>query len=230
MQPLVALAAITGILACSGPATAAELSGDVGLVSDYRFRGISLSSGQPAVQASLSLEGESGLHLGIWASTIRDPGSKTDAEVDLYAGYGVELSEEIGIDFMATYYAYPSDGESNYLEGSATLALTSGIIEAGLGLSFVPKQSATEDDERRRRRNSYFFAQAAIALPDTPVKLTAAAGYERGFFDEADHGGKWDWTAGVEIALSPIRAAVAYIGSDAPDKDDCLVASLFFDF
>lgn len=209
---------------------AAELSGDIGVVSDYRFRGISLSDGQPAIQASLSLEAESGPYLGAWASTIRDRGSKTSAEVDLYAGYEVALSDAVSIDLVTTYYAYPSDGGSNYLEASATLKLSQGMFETGLGLSIVPKQAATEDESGRRHRSNYVFAQETVTLPGTAIKLNVATGYERGFFDESPNGGKWDWTAGVELDLSPVRGGIAYIGTDAPGEGDCLVASLFFEF
>ena len=230
LRQLLTRAAVAGLLACPDPAEAVDLSGDVGLVSDYRFRGMTLSNGQPAAQASLSLESESGPYVGAWASTIREPGSKTSAEIDLYAGYEVEFSEAVGLDFVATYYAYPWDWGSNYLEASANLKLTSGIFETDFGLGFVPKQPATEDESGRRHRSSYAYVQSAVAVPGTPIKLTVATGYERGFFDETEHGGKWDWSAGVVLILAQVRAGVAYIGTDAPGEDGCLVASVFFEF
>ena len=48
------------------PPAAVTVTGNVALVSDYRFRGISLSGGDPALQGSINLNHESGLYAGIF--------------------------------------------------------------------------------------------------------------------------------------------------------------------
>ena len=211
------------------PAGAVDISGNVGMVSDYRFRGISLSEGQPALQASLNLDHESGIYAGIWTSTIKD-GAGTSAEIDLIAGYELQLSDQSSFDLLTTYYVYPSDGDSNYFETAATFNLSRDNLEASLGVSWVPPQSATKDESGRLRGNFYYFSQVAVSLPGTPVKLNLGGGFERGSFDESKSGGKLDWSLGVEYTLPPARVSIAFVGSDAKSQGECLVAAIFYDF
>lgn len=57
-------------LALSHP-TCAQLSGQIALLSDYRLRGVSLTQGNPALQASVNYDHASGLFAGAMASTVR---------------------------------------------------------------------------------------------------------------------------------------------------------------
>ena len=216
----------TVALAClwAPAAAAADISGELGVVSDYRFRGISLSRGNPALQGSVTVEHESGLYANLWGSTL---GQGTETEVDLGAGYASDLTEHVSVDLCGTYYLYPSDSSANYFEGTATATLTQGAFSGSLGVAFVPPQSATRDEAGRRRGNGYVFAEAAYEIPKMPITLSAGFGYERGVFDEVEHGGKWDWKVGAEAQLSAVKLGLAYLGSDADDGDDALVASLF---
>ena len=77
--------ALLGPLAA--PAMAIDLSAEVGLVSEFRYRGYSLSDGNPAVQGSLTLEHDSGAYGSIWSSTIEESGFDADVEIDLTGGY-----------------------------------------------------------------------------------------------------------------------------------------------
>ena len=47
-----------------------EISGNIALTSDYRFRGISQSNEDPAVQGGFDVSFEPGFYLGTWASSI----------------------------------------------------------------------------------------------------------------------------------------------------------------
>lgn len=68
-----------------------SLSYNVGVVSDYRYRGLSQSRLGPAVQGGIDYADKSGFYVGVWGSTIKwikDSGaSKGNVEVDLYGGY-----------------------------------------------------------------------------------------------------------------------------------------------
>ncbi len=204
---------------CCAPAAAADLSGEFGVVSDYRYRGLSLSSGRPALQGTLTLEHESGLYSEVWASTLG--GGET--EVDFTAGYARDLSDQFGLDLSANYYSYPGAGSGNYVEFTAVSTASSGNASANFGLSYVPRQRATD-----KRENVYLFGSTEYALPATPITLTAGLGFERGVFDEVEQGGKWDWSLGAEIEAAPAKIGVAWTGSNA--GQDALVASLFLIF
>jgi uncharacterized protein (TIGR02001 family) len=105
------------ILAFSGTAlaqTAAlqpdySLSYNVGLVSDYRYRGISQSRLKPALQGGADFTHDSGFYLGAWASTIRwikDGGGDAPVEIDLYGGHKGEVGA-FGYDIGVLRYEYP---------------------------------------------------------------------------------------------------------------------------
>ncbi|MBI5278811.1 MAG: hypothetical protein HY854_20430 [Burkholderiales bacterium] len=86
-----------------------SLAGNVGVVTDYRYRGISQSRAKPALQGGLDLTHKSGLYLGTWASTIRwikDAGGAANVEVDLYGGYKFSAGP-VGLDVGALRYLYP---------------------------------------------------------------------------------------------------------------------------
>lgn len=183
---------------------AADLSADAGVVSDYRFRGLSLSRNHPALQGSVTVE-QSGFYGQLWGSTL---GHGSDAEVDLSGGYDAELSHHLDLDVSANLYTYPTTRDASYVETTAIATYSRGPASAKLGLSYVLPQGSTH-------ANTYVFTQASYNVPKSPVSLTASLGYERGGFDEVEHGGKWDWSAGTEVALKSARLCLTYVGSNA---------------
>jgi uncharacterized protein (TIGR02001 family) len=215
-----ALAIPLGLLALAWApeALAADLSAELGVTSDYRYRGLSLSDGRPAAQASVTLEHGSGLYLDGWGSTIRGEDSGPGVEIDLAAGYTVELSDALGLDLSGTYFLYPSDGSANYFEATAIATLERGPASASFGVSLVPRQKATRDEAGRARPNSYFFAGLGYRPEATPVTLSARLGRERGAFDEVGNGGKWDWTIGADIEIRTVTLSLAYVGSSIAER------------
>lgn len=223
------LYAIPAALMWASPAAAAaDVSGEIGVVSDYRYRGVSLSRGRPAVQASVTIEDDSGLYGEAWASTLERPGDPTDAEVDFTGGFSKDLSAAFNVDLSGTFFAYPSAGSDNYFEATALATATRGAASGSIGFSYIPRQRATRDDSGAGRDNAYLFGTLDYAIPKTPVMLKAGLGYERGAFDEVEHGGKWDWTLGCEAQFEPVTIGLAYVGSNADGGDrHALVASAF---
>src|SRR3546814_2489426 len=72
---------VPSVLVClvpNAPAAAAEfgngfgVAGGVSLVSDFRFRGISLSDEDVAVQGTITFAHDGGLYAGTWASSLED--------------------------------------------------------------------------------------------------------------------------------------------------------------
>ena len=75
--------------------------------SEYVFRGAQLAdeSFQPSVEVSYE-----GFYLGTWVSSpMIDPGAQFLNEVDIYGGYGIEVSDTISLDVGLTYYWYPEE-------------------------------------------------------------------------------------------------------------------------
>ncbi len=92
------------------PAPENTLSYNVGVVTDYRYRGISQSRLKPAVQGGIDFTHTSGLYIGTWASTIqwvKDAGGKADLELDIYGGYKGSVGA-VSYDVGVLTYQYPS--------------------------------------------------------------------------------------------------------------------------
>lgn len=83
------LLASSGAMAQAAPES--SLSFNAGVVTDYRYRGISQSRLKPAVQAGVDYADKSGFYVGAWGSTIKwikDSGAADGSvELDLYGGY-----------------------------------------------------------------------------------------------------------------------------------------------
>src|SRR4029453_9109672 len=111
MRKYLAIAAV--LLMASGAANA-QFSATVTAVSDYDFRGVSLSGTDPALQGSVDWAHESGFYGGLWAGSSLDfgPGSDADYETDLY--FGITGGAEDGFGWSAgfVYYYYWPDGDN----------------------------------------------------------------------------------------------------------------------
>ncbi|MDC8760587.1 TorF family putative porin [Janthinobacterium fluminis] len=93
-----------------------EVSYNLALTSDYRYRGLSQSRLDPALQGGADyVNNPTGLYAGVWASTIKwtkDLGGKGSVEIDVYAGKRGEITKAISYDVGGLYYIYPSNGLS----------------------------------------------------------------------------------------------------------------------
>ncbi|MBA5605836.1 hypothetical protein H3H36_10715 [Duganella sp. FT3S] len=91
-----------------------EISYNVGLASDYRYRGISQSRLNPALQGGADYtHNPTGFYAGTWLSTIKwtkDAGGSGDVEWDIYGGKRGEVTKDISYDVGGLYYFYPSNG------------------------------------------------------------------------------------------------------------------------
>lgn len=96
----------SSLLLASTTAYAADVSGNVALASDYVYRGISQTDEEATIQGGIDFEAESGFYAGVWASNIAFDGS---IEIDIYAGYAGEISEDFGFDVGVLRYQYPND-------------------------------------------------------------------------------------------------------------------------
>jgi uncharacterized protein (TIGR02001 family) len=92
-------------------ASGVELSYNLGVVTDYRYRGVSQTRLKPAVQGGFDAV-LGGAYFGVWASNIKwvkDAGGNGNAEVDLYGGYKYEASKNFTLDVGVLAYQYPKN-------------------------------------------------------------------------------------------------------------------------
>jgi uncharacterized protein (TIGR02001 family) len=128
----VAVAALSAVAVPSiSLAADSSVAFNAGVVTDYRYRGISQSRLQPALQGGVDFTAGA-FYLGAWGSTIKwikDAPYNGDAnvEIDLYGGYKGEISKGVTYDIGALAYQYPS----NKLKPSANTFEVYGAITAG---------------------------------------------------------------------------------------------------
>ena len=87
---------------------------NVGVVTDYRFRGLSQTSLKPALQLGVDFAHKSGLYLGAFGSNVSwvkdfNLATKGSYEIDLYGGLKGKITEDLGFDVGLIAYIYPGN-------------------------------------------------------------------------------------------------------------------------
>jgi uncharacterized protein (TIGR02001 family) len=120
--------------ASAAPAAAAavpdnQITYNAAIISDYRYRGISQTRLNPALQGGVDyVNNPTGFYVGAWASSIKwvkDAGGDANVEIDMYAGKRGEIAKDVTYDVGGLYYLYPSNGltpSANTFELYAQLA------------------------------------------------------------------------------------------------------------
>ena len=100
--------AASSAIAADAPASPHTVTGNLSVVSDYRFRGVSQTFGLPAVQGGFDYAHSSGFYAGNWNSNVSGLQYANGAglEMDAYAGFKTEVAG-VGIDVGTLYYYYP---------------------------------------------------------------------------------------------------------------------------
>ncbi len=130
------LASTAAMAQTKAPEPDFTLSYNVGVTSDYRFRGIAQTSTDPALQAGVDFAHKSGFYLGAWGSNIRwikDYAGATDGslEIDLYGGYKGEISKDFTYDLGVIGYQYPGNTAATNANTTEVYgALSYGLVTA----------------------------------------------------------------------------------------------------
>src|SRR5688572_5619127 len=103
--------AVPSLATAQAPAAAASphtFTGNISLVSDYRFRGITQTFEKPALQGGFDYAHSSGIYLGNWNSNVNEGAGFPSAnlEMDFYGGWKKAFGD-FGLDIGAIYYMYP---------------------------------------------------------------------------------------------------------------------------
>jgi hypothetical protein len=171
---LLALLMATGVTLAQ-----AQVTGNLGLTTDYRFRGISQTQNAPAVQGGIDYNHSSGFYVGNWNSSVSSQLYTQGAgiESDLYAGWKKDIYKGLTLDVGSYNYFYPR-GKSSADTGS-----NFDTYEAFVGLGYGPISAKYS----RTLGNSYFgtanaqgtqYYQADVAYPVTQkISLIAHAGH-----------------------------------------------------
>lgn len=132
MHRLIIIVVVLGYVAGPNGALAQETGSDLSVylraVTDYRFRGVSKTNENPAIQAGVDYQHGSGLFVGAWASNIEFPGNefqedRREVELDLYLGLTRRLGRRWSALLSVLHYTYPGTSiVDDYTEIAAGLA------------------------------------------------------------------------------------------------------------
>lgn len=224
LKKLLLVATLTGlsgaVFADETPALPFGLSvtGTAALTSDYRFRGVTQTFNDPAVQAGFVLSHASGAYAGVWGSNV-DFGGTAHIELDPYIGYATTLDSFANkplLDVGLWYYAYPSESDLNWLELYGKLTFKDVLVQ---GASLLTAVNYTNDYAGKDENSWNVNATYSVPFGTTGFGGVAALGYTQA--DEYDFGGGddhyVDWKAGVTYSfasVSGLTAELAAVGTD----------------
>ncbi|MGD9258509.1 MAG: TorF family putative porin [Gammaproteobacteria bacterium] len=117
----------TGVAAAAllaAGAASAELTGNVGFMSNYVFRGVEQNDSSAMGGLDWSYNG---FYLGVWGADV-DKG----LEIDYYGGYGFDVGE-FSFGVGATYYDYTDNFDDNYTEANLSASWKWFTVNADIG-------------------------------------------------------------------------------------------------
>jgi uncharacterized protein (TIGR02001 family) len=94
---------------------ASPLTANISLMTDYRFRGISQTMRDPALQGGFDYAHSSGFYVGNWNSNVSGVQflNGSSLEMDFYGGYKFEPMPGLAADIGLLYYYYPGSRYAN---------------------------------------------------------------------------------------------------------------------
>jgi len=214
---LVAACCASNFAQAGEPASPHTVTGNIGLFSQYVFRGLTQTNKDPALQGGLDYSHSSGFYLGTWGSNIswlRD-GSPTPAyrsggslELDFYGGVKGNIgSSDFTFDLGALYYWYPGDANAGFVKADNFElygALGYKWVSAKLNYTMSNKMFGVQD-----ARGTYYFDLSANVPLAQGLTANLHWGYQKfkgsdpvlgGQSNDAVYSYK-DWKVGLSYAL-----------------------------
>ncbi|MWV27274.1 TorF family putative porin [Aurantiacibacter rhizosphaerae] len=188
-----------------------EVSANVAMVSEYRFRGVDLSGGEFAIQGGVDVGLPAGFYVGTWASSLDEQTvGYGSTELDLYGGWAGEFGN-ISTDVGVIMYIYPDagPGDFDYVEFYGSVGAAVGPAEVTVGIAYAPDQDSLGSTD-----NFYIYSDVGVGVPGTPISLTGHVGYTDGFLTFTTDGEAFDYSVGAEVAIAgtPLAVGVSYVG------------------
>lgn len=188
-------------------------NGSLGATSDFVFRGLSLTRGEPAVQASLDVEFPKEFYVGAFiANADPNAGPSPAVEFDVWAGRYWRVSENFSADVRLSQYTYPDDPRRvsyNRSEVTGTLGFRNQVFFAAI---YSPNTKAVGSSPGYM--NGGAWALELSGRQPLGERWAVSAGV--GHYDlERVYGMSYNyWNATVSATLAPFELQLAYLGVD----------------
>jgi uncharacterized protein (TIGR02001 family) len=155
---------LMGLLVLTSAFAYADVNGNVGYSSDYIWRGATQSAGASSLSANIEVD-SNGFFVGAWVGEV-DFGDEATQERDLYAGYTLDVADNVDVTLGLIQYRYDKGDYDTLEEGFVKVRFNS------LNVSYF-LDTDTEDD----------YAHISYDLWFVPV-VDASIGY--GYHDEGN--------------------------------------------
>lgn len=196
------------MLAIGFASAQAQVSGNLGLTSDYRFRGISQSQNAPAVQGGVDYSHSSGFYVGNWNSSVSSQmyTNGSGVESDLYAGFKKDIYKGITIDVGSYNYFYPR-ATNNTSTNFDTNELFVGLGYGPVSVKY--SQSLSNYFGTANSKNSQYY-QADVVQPIGKTKVSLLAHAGRTEVNNSSTLNYSDYNVGLGYDLQGWQLAVKY--------------------
>lgn len=217
----------------ASPAMAGEakspytLSANIGLTSDYLFRGISQTQHKPAIQGGFDFAHDSGFYVGAWGSNVDWVSAlglkeSNSMEMDLYAGYKGSITDGLGFDVGVITYHYPGERTETAKSTGPTpdttevyVGLSYGIVTAKV--NYVVSDHfvgwGSETDPFAKTRGSYYADLSATYDLGDGWGVLGHVGYQS--VKDNDPASYTDWKVGITKDVGFGMVTLAYSDTDA---------------
>ena len=197
----------------------AEVSGNIALTTDYKFRGISQSDSAPSVQGGFDIAFDNGAYIGTWGAAVDFDcaidtcgGLNGGIELDYYAGFASDISDSVSYDIGYIYYDYPQDegllGDYGEIYGSLSFG------DFGIGMNY------SDEYWGETGKFTYTYATYSMALSESVALdlLVGSGDYdEAGYLDGATE--HMNWSVALSTSAGGLDFAITYEDTDL-DKED----------
>jgi uncharacterized protein (TIGR02001 family) len=221
--PLLTLAGLSAQAQTTSAAADAKsdwtFTGNAGVFSDYRFRGISQTNKKPAFQGGFDVGHASGFYAGNWNSNVDSAFfNGANLEMDFYGGYKLPAGP-VTLDFGALYYYYPGSGAG----GTFKIDNTELYIGVAYGPFSIKYSHAVSDFFGvNDSKNSWYLEGNGSYDLGRGIALVGHLGYQKlkGNARLVEMGSAvltdnvLDWKVGVTYDLSGFILGASYVGTN----------------
>lgn len=206
-----------------------EFTGGVALTSDYRFRGVSQTDKNPAVQGNMTYAIDTGFHDtsvygGFWGSNVDfNDGDKAHVEIDWLFGLRGTIGDTgLSWDLGGVYYWYPgadkADGQHlNYDLWEIALQLGYEVSDM---VSLSAKYYYSPDFFGGTGKANYITGGVTVTPPiKLHDELSLALFANLGFQNIEDTKDYTDWNLGASLTYKAVTFSVAYVDTNLTQGD-----------
>jgi uncharacterized protein (TIGR02001 family) len=205
-----------------------SFSANVGLYSDYIFRGYTQTQNEPAIQGGFDVEHSSGLYAGTWASnvdwtTAGDYMDKNSVEIDVYAGWAGDLGfYDLGFDIGVLQFYYPGNKTEGAVDVDATevyFGFNKDWMDGAFSTSVTNYVVVSDDAWGFTDMEGEMYHDLTVDVPigSTPITLSGHVGYQTFGESEYDY---YDYKVNVDYAFNDTFTAGAFVTGTDQDEED----------